>query len=58
LLRDLIQVTEHAVAKKEITFRQQVSDLPDIDCDPNQLRQVLLNLLINLKTAVDSGFVV
>lgn len=48
VLTDVIQLAEHALARKKVTFREQVPDsVPDVPCDPDQLRQVLLNLLIN-----------
>jgi two-component system, NtrC family, sensor histidine kinase HydH len=48
LLKDVIQLAEHALSRKQILFRTEViSDLPEVECDPDQLRQVLLNLLIN-----------
>ena len=48
VLSDVIQLAEHALARKKIMFREQVGEnVPDVQCDPDQLRQVLLNLLIN-----------
>lgn len=48
LLMDVRELGEHAVDKKQIVFRLQIEDaLPDVECDPDQLRQVLLNLIIN-----------
>lgn len=56
LLDDVLQLGEHAVAKKQILFMEQVAEgLPDIECDPDQLRQVLLNLIINAVEASPDG---
>jgi signal transduction histidine kinase len=56
LLKDVIQLAEHALAKKRITFREQIDNgLPDAECDPDQFRQVLLNLLINAIEASPDG---
>jgi two-component system sensor histidine kinase HydH len=48
LLAEVIELAEHAVNRRQIVFRQEISDgLTAVDCDPEQLRQVLLNLVIN-----------
>jgi two-component system, NtrC family, sensor histidine kinase HydH len=59
LLSDVLQLGEHAVAKKQIVFKEQIEDgLADVECDPDQLRQVLLNLIINaIEASPDSGTV-
>jgi two-component system, NtrC family, sensor histidine kinase HydH len=59
VLADVIELAEHAVNRRRITFRKEISDgLVDVDCDPEQLRQVLLNLLINaLEASRDSATV-
>ena len=59
LLSDVVQLAEHALAKRQITFREVISDeLPEVQCDPDQLRQVLLNLMINAIEASPDGAVV
>jgi signal transduction histidine kinase len=59
LFGDVLQLGEHAVAKKQITFTNHVDNgLADVECDPDQLRQVLLNLLINAIEASPNGAVV
>jgi signal transduction histidine kinase len=56
LLTDVIELAEHAVNRREIHFRKEINDgLTDIECDPEQLRQVLLNLLINAIEASGEG---
>jgi two-component system, NtrC family, sensor histidine kinase HydH len=56
VLDDVIALAHHATGKKRIEFRKQVDEgLPPLYCDPEQLRQVLLNLLINAIEASDEG---
>lgn len=56
LVSDVLQLGEHAVAKKQIRFEQQIeSGLAHVECDPGQLRQVLLNLVINAVEASPNG---
>jgi len=59
LLGEVLELAEHAVHRRQIRFQQEINDgLTEIDCDPEQLRQVLLNLLINAVEASDEGTVV
>ncbi len=56
LLAEVIELAEHAVNRRRILFRQEISDgLTAVDCDPEQLRQVLLNLVINAVEASSEG---
>jgi signal transduction histidine kinase len=56
LLKDVIQVAEHALSKRQIHLMDQVNtDLPEVECDPDQMRQVLLNLVINAIEASSDG---
>ena len=59
LLSDVLQLGEHAVAKKQIVFEEHIQNgVPDVECDPDQLRQVLLNLVINaIEASPDGGTV-
>ena len=59
LLADVIELAEHAVNRRKIQFRKEIAEgLTSIDCDPEQLRQVLLNLLINAVEASGEDTVV
>jgi signal transduction histidine kinase len=56
VLGQVIELAEHAVNRRRIQFRMEVSDsVTDVECDPEQLRQVLLNLLINAVEASEEG---
>jgi signal transduction histidine kinase len=56
LIEDVVALAEHAVRRKQILFSQHIaSDLPGVQCDPEQLHQVLLNLLINAVEASGEG---
>jgi signal transduction histidine kinase len=56
VLNDVIELAQHAVGRKRINLRR-VFDNPSLvaQCDPEQLRQVLLNLLINAIEASGDG---
>jgi signal transduction histidine kinase len=56
VLDDVIELAQHAVGRKRINLRKAThSGLPGAQCDPEQLRQVLLNLLINAIEASGDG---
>jgi signal transduction histidine kinase len=49
-------LARHAAGASEIELRQEVNgDLPEVECDPEQLKQVLLNLVINAAQASPPG---
>ena len=54
VLDSVITLAGHAVGRKAITFRKEVPPcLPTVECDPEQLEQVLLNLTINAIQATE-----
>lgn len=52
LVTDLLA---YAAAPGGITLRKEVADLPPVECDPEQLNQVLLNLLLNAIQSMPEG---
>jgi signal transduction histidine kinase len=59
ILDSVLELAQHAIGRKRIDFRRHVApDLPPIDCDPEQMTQVLLNLVINATEASSEGSVV
>jgi signal transduction histidine kinase len=56
ILDSVVELAAHAIDRKPITFRKHVeADMPGFECDPEQIQQVLLNLLINAVQAMDNG---
>jgi two-component system, NtrC family, sensor histidine kinase HydH len=59
ILDSVIELAQHAIGRKRIDFRRSIaSDLPSIECDSEQMTQVLLNLVINATEASAEGSVV
>lgn len=56
MLDGVMALAQHAIGSKKIDFRCQIaSGMPPVECDPEQMTQVLLNLLINATEASDAG---
>jgi signal transduction histidine kinase len=56
LLDSVISLASHAVGREGIRLRKELSaDLPPIQSDPEQLKQVILNLAINAIQAMPEG---
>jgi signal transduction histidine kinase len=56
ILDGVIALAQHAIGRKNIDFRRQVAPrVPLIECDPEQMTQVLLNLVINATEASEAG---
>jgi signal transduction histidine kinase len=59
ILDSVITLAQHAISTKNIDFRREIKPgLPPIECDPEQMTQVLLNLVINATEASEAGSVV
>jgi len=59
VLDSVMQLAGHAVGKKPVELRKEISpDLSPVECDPELLKQVLLNLIINaIQATPDAGVV-
>jgi two-component system, NtrC family, sensor histidine kinase HydH len=56
LLQPVVELALHAVGGKPIRIRKELApDLPAIDCDPDLLRQLLLNLILNATQSMAAG---
>lgn len=51
-IEDTLSLIHHEI-KYDVVVNKSCGDIPDIACYPGQLNQVLLNLLINAKHAID-----
>jgi signal transduction histidine kinase len=55
-LESVVALLARTAAKNRITLRQNVSmGLPSVECDPDQIRQVILNLALNAMQAMREG---
>ena len=56
VLEDVVALANHAIGRKSINLAIRIDgSLPEVECDAEQLRQVLLNLLINAIEASSEG---
>jgi two-component system, NtrC family, sensor histidine kinase HydH len=56
VLDNVLELASHGVRGKAVRFEKQVTSvLPPVECDPEQLEQVLLNLMINAIEASPEG---
>jgi two-component system, NtrC family, sensor histidine kinase HydH len=56
VLQSVVDLATHAAGTKTIALRKEVApDLPSITCDPEMLKQLLLNLVINAIQATAEG---
>jgi signal transduction histidine kinase len=56
ILDGVIALAQHAIGSKNVDFRRRIAaGMPVIECDPEQMTQVLLNLVINATEASEAG---
>ena len=56
ILDGVIALAQHAIGQKNIDFRRHIApEMPLVECDPEQMTQVLLNLVINATEASEPG---
>ncbi len=56
VLDNVLALASHSVRAKNVRFQKQIAaGLPPVECDPEQLEQVLLNLMINATEASPEG---
>lgn len=56
VLESVVALASHGLSGKKVACEKQVdSNLPTVECDPEQLEQVLLNLVINAIEASPNG---
>ncbi len=53
IAKSVVTVLERTIAKKIVVNTQFESELDDVDCDPNQISQVVMNLCVNAIDAVN-----
>jgi PAS domain S-box-containing protein len=58
LVRDMVDLLEASVARHCTLIYKSPGALPEVETDPTQIRQVVLNLIINATEAVDDDGVV
>ena len=52
LVREMTQLLEVSISRRHTLHLRLVDDLPAVDADPTQLRQVVMNLLLNASEAI------
>jgi signal transduction histidine kinase len=56
VIDSVVALSTHAAGSKRIEIRQKIEQaLPEVSCDPEQIRQALLNLLINAVQATEDA---
>ncbi|MBN9660511.1 MAG: sensor histidine kinase [Acidobacteria bacterium] len=56
LVRSVIDLASHAIGRKPVRIHTEFcAELPPVTCDPEQMKQVMLNLTINAIQAMPTG---
>jgi PAS domain S-box-containing protein len=53
LVREMTQLMEPAISKKALLSFDMREEIPPVRCDPGQLRQVVMNLIMNASDALE-----
>ncbi|MDF1563742.1 MAG: PAS domain S-box protein [Deltaproteobacteria bacterium] len=55
LIEEMIHLFEAAISRKAVLQLELAPDLPEVEADSTQIRQVILNLITNASEAVEDG---
>jgi PAS domain S-box-containing protein len=55
VLRDVLRLVRYELSRNGIELREEYQELPDIHADPNKLKQVFINLIMNAAQAMGEG---
>lgn len=55
VVRDVLRLVRYEFNRRSIQLQERYDPLPDIQADPNKLKQVFINLLMNASQAMGSG---
>ena len=54
-IEDVLRLLRTEIMRKRVSVKKCFEDVPDVECEPNQLKQVLMNVLQNAIEALDPG---
>jgi signal transduction histidine kinase len=55
LLQDVLALIKYQASEKKVQFKMNLADLPNVTVDPEQIKQVLINLIMNAIDAMPQG---
>ncbi len=55
VLRDVLRLVRYELTRHNIELREDYADLPLIQADPNKLKQVFINLIMNASHVMEGG---